>query len=64
MKAPPVQPCNHIVTFIGKSELNFIIPVLWGASTARVLFPENMDQGHYDVTAHIPLEDYDLVRVR
>jgi uncharacterized protein (TIGR03435 family) len=39
-----------------------IVGALWDTSTARISFPEKMDEGRYDVTAHIPMANPDLLR--
>jgi len=47
-------------TYITKSQpLRSIIMDLWGTPTPRIAFPEKLDEGKYDVTAHIPVADRD-----
>ena len=41
--------------------LKTIIPDLWHTSMARIEFPEKLEEGHYDVIAHIPVADPDLL---
>jgi uncharacterized protein (TIGR03435 family) len=37
--------------------LKLIILDLWNTPLARIVFPEHLDEGYYDVTAHIPVGD-------
>lgn len=41
--------------------LKLIILTLWDMPLARIRFPEELDERSYDVTAHIPVEDSDLL---
>lgn len=41
--------------------LKIIIADLWDAPIARIAFPENLDEGNYDVTAHIPVTDREVL---
>jgi uncharacterized protein (TIGR03435 family) len=47
-------------TYITKNQpLKLIILELWNTAMARIAFPEKLDEGRYDVTAHIPVADRD-----
>lgn len=51
--------------YISKNEkLTTIIMELWDTWGAWVLFPEDLDQGRYDITAYMMLNDRNLVRER
>jgi hypothetical protein len=39
-----------------------IILDLWDTPMGRISFPEEMDEGNYDVTAHVPVADHELLR--
>jgi uncharacterized protein (TIGR03435 family) len=41
--------------------LKLIILTLWDTPTARIVFPEHLDEARYDVTAHIPAGDSDAL---
>jgi uncharacterized protein (TIGR03435 family) len=41
--------------------LKLIIMDLWDTPTIRIVFPEDLDDGNYDVRAHIPVADRDLL---
>ena len=41
--------------------LKLIIMDLWDTPIARIEFPENLDKGNYDVTAHIPVADREVL---
>jgi uncharacterized protein (TIGR03435 family) len=44
--------------YITKNEpLKLIILDLWNTPMARIAFPEKLDEGSYDVTAHVPVAD-------
>lgn len=45
-------------SYISKNQpLKLIILDLWNTPMARITFPEKLDEGYYDVTAHIPVAD-------
>jgi uncharacterized protein (TIGR03435 family) len=45
-----------------KSVLRSIILFLWEMPTARISFPETLDERNYDVVANLPLNDRELAR--
>jgi uncharacterized protein (TIGR03435 family) len=48
--------------FIVKNQpLNPIVSVVWDTPPARISFPEKMDDGRYDIAAHIPAPDRGLL---
>ncbi|HEY6345425.1 MAG TPA: TIGR03435 family protein [Bryobacteraceae bacterium] len=47
---------------IRNQPLKLIIVDLWDTSPERIVFPQNLDPGNYDVTADLPEPDNDLVR--
>jgi uncharacterized protein (TIGR03435 family) len=48
--------------YIAKNQpLKLIILDLWNTPMARIAFPKKLDEGNYDVTAHIPVADRDLL---
>lgn len=55
---PPGPPDLYIVK---NQPLKLIILDLWNTPMARIAFPEKLDEGNYDVTAHIPVADRDLL---
>lgn len=55
---PQVRPDLFIIK---NQPLKLIIMDLWDTPMARIAFPENLDEGNYDVTAHIPAEDHQLL---
>jgi uncharacterized protein (TIGR03435 family) len=47
---------------IRNQPLKLIVLDLWDTSLERIVFPQNLDPGNYDVTADLPVPDNDLVR--
>jgi uncharacterized protein (TIGR03435 family) len=48
--------------YISKNQpLKLIILDLWNTPLARIVFPEKLDEGNYDVTADIPVADRELL---
>ncbi len=49
--------------YISKNQpLKLIILDLWDTPLARIVFPEKLDEGNYDVSAHMPVADHELLR--
>jgi uncharacterized protein (TIGR03435 family) len=49
--------------YISKNQpLKVIILDLWNTTLARVAFPEKLDQGNYNVTAHVPGVDREVLQ--
>jgi len=42
--------------------LKFIVMDLWETPLAQISFPENLDQGNYDVVARVPAAEGELLR--
>jgi uncharacterized protein (TIGR03435 family) len=48
--------------YVSKNQaLKCIIADLWETPLSRIAFPDNLDEASYDVTAHIPVSDSDLL---
>jgi uncharacterized protein (TIGR03435 family) len=47
---------------IRNQPLKYIVLDLWETSLERIVFPQDLDPGNYDVTADLPVPDNDLVR--
>jgi uncharacterized protein (TIGR03435 family) len=47
---------------IRNQPLKNIVINLWDTSPERIVFPQNLDPGNYDVTAYLPVQDDDLLR--
>jgi uncharacterized protein (TIGR03435 family) len=53
------RPGSYVIR---NQPLRIIVVDLWDTSPERIVFPQNLDPGNYDVTAYIPVEDNDLLR--
>jgi uncharacterized protein (TIGR03435 family) len=51
------RPGRPDLFIIRNQPLKLIILDLWNTPMARIAFPEKLDEGNYDVTAHIPVAD-------
>jgi uncharacterized protein (TIGR03435 family) len=53
------RPGSYVIR---NQPLRIIVVDLWDTSPERIVFPQDLDPGNYDVVAYLPVDDNDLLR--